>query len=134
MDLVKIHRVNPKTKKAFTARSTGTNEVNHRELNAVLDAPSVGIARAERVMDDLYEASNDRKKVNRLGEQEKPTYRTEKLLFLNSIANSAGFTDVDLPFQPSVVSTKSAIQGIHGSVVRSSSRILTSRSNCQRTR
>jgi hypothetical protein len=94
---VAITRVNPVTKQAFTARSTGTNEVDNRYLNRLLDTPSVGIARAERLIGDHYERSNDRKRCRRLGEKEAISYRTERLYFLNSIAKSAGFTGDDLP-------------------------------------
>jgi len=66
-----------------------------------LDAPSVGIAQAERVINDFYEMSNDRKLVNRLGMKEQPTYRTDKLLFFNSLASSCGFEDAQLPFEVS---------------------------------
>ena len=100
-DIIKIHRVNPKTKEVKTARGTGGCENDHRWLNDLLEAPSVGIARAERVIDDFYEMSNDRKLVNRLGMKEQPTYRTDKLLFLNSLARSCGFDDAQLPFEVS---------------------------------
>jgi hypothetical protein len=94
---VPITRVNPVTKDAFTARSTGTNEVDNRYLNRLLDTPSVGIARAERLISDHYERSNDRKRCRRLGEPEAISYRTERLYFLNSIAKSAGFAGDELP-------------------------------------
>jgi hypothetical protein len=54
-DKVPITRVNPVTNAAFTARSTGTNEVDNRYLNRLLDTPSVGIARVERLIGDHYE-------------------------------------------------------------------------------
>jgi len=63
-DIVKIHRINPRTKEVRSARGTGGCENDHRWLNDLLDAPSVGVARAERVIDDFYEMSNDRKLVN----------------------------------------------------------------------
>ena len=100
-EVVKIHRVNPRTGEAKSARGTGGNENQHRELNAVLDSPSVGIARAERIIDDCYEMSNDRKMVKRLGMKEQPTFRTDKLVFLNSLAQSCGFKDAQLPFDVS---------------------------------
>jgi len=68
-------------------------------MNALLDAPSVGLARACRVVGDSYEQPNDRKKVTRLGEKEQPTCRTEKLLILNSVAKDAGFKGAELPFE-----------------------------------
>jgi len=50
-------------------------------------------------MGDSYEQSNDRKKVTRLGEEEQPTCRTEKLLMLNSVAKEAGHKGAELPFE-----------------------------------
>jgi len=97
-DVVKVHRVNPRAGEAKSAHGTGGNENQHCELNAVLDAPSVGIARTERIIDDLCEMSNDRKMVKRLGMKEQPTCRTDKLLFLNGLAESCGFKDTELPF------------------------------------
>ena len=99
--IVKVHRINARTGEAKSARGTGGNENQHRELNAALDAPSVGIARAERIIDDCCEMSNDRKMVKRLGMKEQPTYRTDKLLFLNSLAQSCGFQQAQLPFDVS---------------------------------
>jgi len=99
--IVKVHRINARTGEAKSARGTGGNENQHRELNAALDAPSVGIARAERIIDACYEMSNDRKMVKRLGMKEQPTYRTDKLLFLNSLAQSCGFQQAQLPFDVS---------------------------------
>ena len=95
---MRITRVNPFSKAAFTARSTGTNEVDHQYLNRLLNSPSVGIHRAYRIMSDHYELSNDRKKVNRLGEKEALTHRTEKLYHINSLAAACGYADVELPF------------------------------------
>jgi len=101
LTIVKIHRVNPRTGEVRSARGTGGCENDHRWLNDLLDMPSVGIARAERVIDDFYKMSNDRKMVNRLGMKEQPTHRTDKLLFLNSLAKSCGFEDAQLPFDVS---------------------------------
>ncbi|CAB9518949.1 hypothetical protein SEMRO_976_G226890.1 [Seminavis robusta] len=98
-DKVKIHRVNPNTDKAFTARSTGTNEVDNRALNRLLNSAVVGIARAERVLSDHYEQSNLRKRVRRLGEEEPVSCRLDKMLLLNSFAQSCGYENKDLPAQ-----------------------------------
>ncbi|CAB9530887.1 hypothetical protein SEMRO_3097_G343660.1 [Seminavis robusta] len=95
--VVMMHRVNPVTGHANSGRSTGTCEVDNRQILNVLNTPSVGIARAARVVGDHYEQSNDRKKVTRLLEPEKLTHRTEKLYLLNSVAKSCGFFDEKLP-------------------------------------
>ncbi|CAB9527948.1 hypothetical protein SEMRO_2110_G315010.1 [Seminavis robusta] len=96
---VKMRRVNPKTGRAFTARSTGTNEVDNRVLNDILSSATVGIARAERVLADHYEKSNAKKRVKPLGEEEVVTTRTDKLLLLNCFAKSCGYDRKDLPAQ-----------------------------------
>jgi len=100
-DVVKIHRVNPRTGKVRSARGAGGCENDHRWLNDLLDMPAIGIARAERATDNFCEMSNDRKMVNRLGTKEQPACRTDKLLFLNSLAKSCGFDEAQLPFEVS---------------------------------
>lgn len=95
--IVRIHRVNPMNGKAHAARSTGSNENDNVWLNRLLNAPSVGIARAERVASDHCEESNGRKEVSRLGGEEQLTQRTEKPCAINSVATSVGFTGEDLP-------------------------------------
>jgi len=42
-EVIRIIWINLKTNDAFTGRSTGTCEASHREVNAVLDTPSVGV-------------------------------------------------------------------------------------------
>jgi len=90
---IPIFRVNPKTKKAFTARSTGTCEVDNRYLNRLLDTPSVGLTRADRLTHNYYEQSNDNKMVNRMGINASETSRTEQLGMLHSLAGKCGFHD-----------------------------------------
>jgi len=67
-EVVQIHRKNTTTGKVFSARSAGGNEVDNRHLNPLLDTPSVGLTRAEQTIWTHCDASNDRKRVNRLGE------------------------------------------------------------------
>lgn len=98
-EVVRLHRVNPVTNQAFAARSTSQLEVSHREANQLLDTPLIGLPRAERVLDDFYEQSNDRKRVTRLGQKEPLTCQTDKLQLLISIAKSCGVDKDKLPFQ-----------------------------------
>ena len=90
-------RVNPYTQKAFTVRSTGTNEADNRLLERLFDSPYVGIARAERIILGYYEASNERKAVRRLGAKPSLTNRTESVYHMASMATAAVFTKEDLP-------------------------------------
>jgi len=91
--LFNMFRVNPKTKKTYTARSTGTNEVDNRYLNHLLDTPSVGLTRADRLIHNYYERSNDNKMVNRLGMEPEQTCRTEQVSMLHSLSSKCGFED-----------------------------------------
>jgi len=95
-NVVKIHRFNQKTKKTYTARSTGTNEVDARELNHLLDQPSIGLTKADRVVGDCCESSNDRKRVRRLGEQEAASSRTETIQALHGMAYQCGFNNDEI--------------------------------------
>jgi hypothetical protein len=101
-ELVSIHRINPVNGKGFSARSTGTNENDNMFLNRLLNTPSIGLARAERVISDHYEQSNGKKEVSRQGGPEHITARTEKLYTLNSVAKSCGIKDDDLPVRERV--------------------------------
>jgi hypothetical protein len=101
-EVINMHRVNPTNQKAYTTRSTGTNENDNMQLYRLLNSPTVGIHRAERVISDHYEQSNDRKKVSRLGEHQLCTHRTEKLYVLNSIAVELGFKEDQLPVKEAV--------------------------------
>ena len=95
--VLKMFCINPTSGKTYTARSTGTNEVDNRYLNRLLNTPSVGTQRADRVTSDHCEQTNEKKRVSRLGEGAALTHRTEKLCVLHSMAVSAGFTDLELP-------------------------------------
>jgi hypothetical protein len=101
-EVVKIHQVNPVTGKAFSGRSTGTNENDNMFLNRLLNTPSIGLSRAERVISDHYEASNEKKQVSRLGGDEQLTTHTEKAYAINSIAKSCGFSYNQLPIKECV--------------------------------
>jgi hypothetical protein len=71
-------------------------------LNCLLNHPSIGLPRAERVISDNYENSNAHKQVSRLGGEEQITNRTEKLYTLNSIHLSCGLDKKDLPVKEQV--------------------------------
>ena len=96
-----MHQVNPYTKQAFAARSTGTNEVDNRALNHLFDAPSIGIARGERILFDHYERANESRATKRLGAPVPVSSKSERLYFLNSVAKSAGIEEKDLPVKVS---------------------------------
>ena len=102
-----IFRVNPKTQKAFAARSAGTDEVDNRHLNRLLDAPSVGLTRADRLTWNCCERSNDSKMVKRLGLDASETSRTEQMAMLHSLASKCGFEDFPKkkPLHPTSVDT-----------------------------
>jgi hypothetical protein len=68
-------------------------------LNRLLKTPPVGLPRAERVISDHYEVSNEKKQVSRLGAEEQLTTRTEKAYALNSIATSCIFSGSELPIK-----------------------------------
>jgi hypothetical protein len=121
--VVRLHRVNPRNNKTFTARSTGTCEADARQMNSLLNTPSVGIARAERVINDFYEQSNDRKRVSRLGEEQALTSRVERLLLLNSLAEGCGYKK-GASSTECVCPTRTVLDGVHGSFVSASGRIL----------
>ena len=90
---VPLFRFNPRTKKTYTSRGTGTNEIDNRYLNRLIPTPSVGLTRADRLLHDYYERSNDRKFVNRLGREPTITTRSEQLGMLKSLAQECGFSD-----------------------------------------
>jgi len=92
-DVVQIHRFNAKNKKTYTARSTGTNEVDNLQLHKLLDTPSIGLTRADRLINDYYERSNENKLVNRMGKEPEATSRTGHLQMLQGLADQCGFSD-----------------------------------------
>mgnify|MGYP000263817394 CR=1 FL=1 len=95
--MLQIHRHNPVTGKTHTARGTGGNEASWRCTNRLLDAPSIGITRAEQATNNCFEADNDRKRVRRLGEAPEETSRTEQLRSLGTLAKECGFKGDDIP-------------------------------------
>jgi len=99
-DVVKMHRCNPRTKKTHTARGTSSLEnewlfIHHH----ILSTPSIGLTRAEKLLHNYFEASNDKKRVSRLGEEPEVTSRTESLQALHGLASRCGFDDKDLDFK-----------------------------------
>jgi len=94
---IKIHRINEKTGKVYSARSTGSVEVCWRCLHHMLDTPSISFTRAEQTINNYFEMSNDRKKVTRLGQEAEVTTRTEQLQALHAMASRCGFKDSDIP-------------------------------------
>jgi len=111
---VRIHRVNPTTFIARSARSTGTNENDNMQILRILNNPIVGINRADRVINDHYEQSNERKKVNRLGETPAIMHRTEKIYWLNSLAMSLGFTKEQLPYEVAIPTKMNGLEEFVG--------------------
>jgi len=87
-NVIKVTRVNPKMGKAFVSCSAGPLENINRQFNSLLNAPMVGIARADRVINNHIEQSNDRKRMTRLGKGQSVTVQTEKLHVLHSMATS----------------------------------------------
>jgi len=99
-DAVKIHQFNAKTKKTHTARGTSSLEnewlfIHHH----VLSTPATGLARAEKALHNCFEASNDKKRVTRLGEEPEVSARTESLQALHDLASRCGFKKSDLDFK-----------------------------------
>lgn len=92
-----MFRINPTTGKACAARSTGTNEVDNRYLNHLLDSPSIGLTRADMTIWSYCDGSNDRKRVNRLGEAPQDTTRTDQLQALCGLATQCGHGKEDIP-------------------------------------
>jgi len=99
-EIVGLHRHNARTKKTHTGRGSSSIEVDNRYVLAALPTSAVGLTRAVRVISDYYEASNDRKRVRRLGEAPSPSTRTEQMQALHGFAIQAGFKDSELLVQP----------------------------------
>jgi len=95
--VVKIHRYNPKTKKTYSARSTGSNEVDNRCVLNSMETPTISITKADIKFNNYYEGSNDRKRVNRLGEDPQ-LHRSEQIQMLHGMAQQCGYSDSDVPY------------------------------------
>ena len=91
-----IHRQNSKGK-VYVARGTNTNEADNLYLDQ-LTGKSIGLARADRLLWTFFEQSNDRKRINRLSEDDHGTFHTESLALINGLAKSCGYSMADLPF------------------------------------
>jgi hypothetical protein len=97
--LVNIFRRNDETKVTYVARGTNTNERDNLDLaHSILAATHIGIDRAERLMANYFEEKNGSKAIRRLGEEDFGTHHTEKLLLLNSFAQSVGYSSHELPY------------------------------------
>jgi len=92
-----VHRHNQTTQKTYTARGTGGNEAAWRYINRILDTPAIGLSRADQVINNYFEADNDKKRVSRLGEKPEETSRTEQLQALHRLASKCGFKDDEIP-------------------------------------
>ena len=92
-----IHITNPITGKHYVARGTSMKETANRYLNALL-GNSIGIDRADRLLNCFFEVWNDKIQTDRLGAEDFRTVRTEALALLNSLADGAGYQATDLPF------------------------------------
>lgn len=92
-----VHRHNQTTQKTHTARGTGGNEAAWRCINRILDTPAIGLSRADQVINNYFEADNDKKRVSRLGEKPEETSRTEQLQALHRLASKCGFKDDEIP-------------------------------------
>ena len=96
---VTLHRKNPATGKIYCCRGTNSNETDNLYLR-LLTGNHIGVARADRLISTYLEMSNDRKRMNRLGEMtDLFTHKTETLALINSMARSAGFKDEELPYR-----------------------------------
>jgi len=94
-----MHIANAATGKHFIARGTSLNETVNKYLNALL-GNSIGIDRADRLLNSFFEAWNHRIGTQRLGAEDFGTVKTEVLALLNSLADGAGYStsNDDLPF------------------------------------
>ena len=89
---------NPKTNRLYCCRGTNSNETDNLYLK-LLTGHHLGIGRADRLISTYLEISNERKKVNRLGESyDMFCYKTEKLGFINSLYKAVGYDNEALPY------------------------------------
>jgi len=58
----------------------------------------IGVGLCDRKCSTYFELLNEKKRINRLGEKDYGTHRTETLALINSLASSAGYKDSSLPF------------------------------------
>jgi len=77
-----MHMRNVETGRHCTARGTSMNETLNKCLNALL-GDSIGIDRADRLLNSFFEAWNHRLQTQRLGAQDCGTVRTEVMALLN---------------------------------------------------
>jgi hypothetical protein len=65
-------------------------------------------------MSNYFEEKNSKKAITQLGEQDFGTFFTEKLLLLNSFAQSVGYSQKELPFTDVSAPTKSVVEEYMG--------------------
>ena len=94
---VSMHHQNPVTGKFYCRRGTSSIESDHRGLDE-MTGTHIGVGLCDRKSTTYFEMLNEKKRVNRLGETDCGTHRTETLALVNSLASSAGFADDNLPF------------------------------------
>ena len=92
-----ILRINPKSGTVRTCRGTNTNEADNLHIDR-LTGNQIGVKRADRLIGSFFERNNHRKRIERLGEEDYGTFRTEQLALLNSLAVEIGYREEDLPF------------------------------------
>jgi len=85
------------TQIAVSSNSTSLNETANRFLNALL-GNSIGIDRADRLLNCFFEAWNNNIQTKRLGAEDFGTVKTEAMALLNSLVDGAGLSQTDLPF------------------------------------
>ena len=94
---VSLHHQNPRTGQFYCRRGTSSIESDHRGLDE-MTGTHIGVGLCDRKCSTYFETLNEKKRVNRLGEKDYGTHRTETLALINSLASSAGFKDDNLPF------------------------------------
>ena len=94
---VSLHHQNPKTGQFFCRRGTSSIESDHRGLDE-MTGTHIGVGLCDRKCSTYFELLNEKKRINRLGETDYGSHRTEALALINSLASTAGFSDDKLPF------------------------------------
>jgi len=92
-----MHITNAATGKHFVARGTSLNKTVNKYLNALLGS-SIGIDRADRLLNSFLKVWNHRMQMQRLGAEDFGTVRTEVMALLNSLADGARHKAGELPF------------------------------------